>query len=288
MTISVAMPIAAAPAAPALQRVRGEGRLAVKLSGGETRIDRLFQEGAAKIRLPVRPSRERLEAILINTAGGLTGGDRIAWGLDLAASTNLSATTQACEKTYRAEAGSHAEVAVRLSLGPGAALAWLPQETILFDRSALRRSIEVEMAACARLLMVEPVLFGRLAMGERVVSGTFRDRWRIRHEGRLIHAEDFTIDGDIAGALAEKAVTGGGLAAATLLLVADDAARCLDALRAAIGASGAVSVWQVGGRTPEKLLARIVAADGYDLRRALVPVIRLLAGPSGLPRIWTT
>lgn len=289
MTISVTAPVAASTACPppALQRVRGEGRLGVKVVGTRTRIDRLFQEGAAKIRLP-HVVGEGLEAVLINTAGGLTGGDRISWALDLAAGARVSATTQACEKTYRAEPGTHAEVAIRLALGQGASLSWLPQETILFDRAALRRSIEVEMEAGARLLVVEPVVFGRLAMGESVEDGAFRDRWRIRHCGRLVHAEEFAIGGAIGETLAEAAVTRGGFAAATLLLVADDAAVRLDAVRASLGDAGAASAWAVGTGSPGKLLARIVAADGYALRKVLVPVIRLLAGKAGLPRIWTS
>lgn len=289
MTISLATPVAVmAVAPPALQRVRGEGRLAVKSLGGRTRIDRLYQEGAAKIRLPHGTDGDGLEAVLINTAGGLTGGDRIAWSLDLAPGTRVSATTQACEKTYKADPGAHAEVNVRLSLGAGASLAWLPQETILFDRAALRRTIDVDMEAGARLLLVEPLLFGRLAMGESVAAGSFHDRWRIRHAGRLVHAEEFAIGGAIGATLAETAVAGGGCAAATLLLVAEDAAERLDAVRACLGDAGAASAWAVGAGKPGKLLARIVAADGYALRKVLVPLIRLLNGQAGLPRIWSS
>lgn len=289
MTISVATPVAVKTVAPpALQRVRGEGRLVVKSLAGRTRIDRLYQEGAAKIRLPHGTNGDGLEAVLINTAGGLTGGDRIAWTLELAPGTRLSASTQACEKTYKADPDAHAEVNVRLSLGAGASLAWLPQETILFDRAALRRRIDVDMEAGARLLLVEPLLFGRLAMGESVAAGSFRDRWRIRHDGRLVHAEEFAIDGAIGATLAETAVTGECCAAATLLLVADDATERLDVVRACLGDAGAASAWTVGAGTPGKLLARIVAADGYALRKTLVPLIRLLNGQAGLPRIWSS
>ena len=76
--------------------------------GGRTRIGRLYQEGAAKIRMP-RTSADPLEAVLINTAGGLTGGDRLDWAVDVGDGASATVTTQACEKVYRA-ASDGAEV----------------------------------------------------------------------------------------------------------------------------------------------------------------------------------
>ena len=120
------------------QRVAASATLAAARSGGRTRLVRLFQEGAAKIRMPCVAS-DPLEAVLINTAGGLTGGDRIAWNIQAGPDASVSVTTQACEKLYRAASG-RAESSIGLVAGEGARIAWLPQETILFDRSRLRRS----------------------------------------------------------------------------------------------------------------------------------------------------
>lgn len=267
----------------AAQRVDARARLAVDLRAGRTRIAELYQEGAAKIRLPAVLG-DPLEAILINTAGGLTGGDRIGWSIEVGACASAVVTTQACEKVYRAGSG-RAEVDVALSVGPGARLAWLPQETIAYDRSAFRRRLDVHLAPDSSALIAEATVFGRLAMGERVERALFSDRWRVRVGERLVHAEDFAIGPDVAGTLAAPAATGGAIAVATVLLVSADAADRLGAVRDILGEDGAASAWSVGGTG--KLLARLVAADGYLLRGRLAPLLGLLNGAAGLPKTWS-
>lgn len=266
-----------------LQRVAGRASLDIKAAAGRSRLARLFEEGAAKIRMPA-PETDAFEAVLINTAGGLTGGDRLAWEIDVGRGASAVVTTQACEKIYRAGA-DRAEVGARLRIGEAGRLAWLPQETIVFDRAAFARTLEADLAAGGSLLMLESTLFGRLARGERVASGAFRDRWRVRRGGRLVHAEDFALGPDIARTLGRSAVAGGGTAVATILLIADDAERHLDAARAIAGADGGASSWPVAGTG--KLLARLVAGDGYRLRQRLVPLVELLNGRAGLPKTWS-
>jgi hypothetical protein len=158
----------------AAQRVAARGRLVVRRAAGRTRLARLHQDGAAKIRMPATLA-DPLEAVLINTAGGLTGGDRVAWQVEAEAGASVTVTTQACERLYRTGSG-RAEVDVRLIAGPGARLAWLPQETIVFDRSAFARRLEADLAEGAEALILEATVFGRLAMGEAVRQANFHDR----------------------------------------------------------------------------------------------------------------
>ncbi|GIL00281.1 MAG: urease accessory protein UreD [Alphaproteobacteria bacterium] len=270
-----------------MQRVAARGLVAVHRDGDRTRLAELYQEGAAQIRLPAGTG-EMAEAILINTAGGMTGGDRLSWAARAGAGAGLSLTTQACEKVYRS-AGGAARVDVRLEAGPGARLAWLPQETILFDRAALERRLSVDVAADATCLLVEAVILGRAAMGETVRACSFRDSWRVRVAGRLVHAEELRLAGDAASLFARAAVGGGAAAMASLLLVGADAPQRLDAVRDVLSripaARAGASAWRVGGTG--KLLARLLAADGYHLRGALKPLIELLNGEAGLPRIWS-
>ena len=88
---------------------------------------------------------------------------------------------------------------MKLEVGSGGTLAWLPQETILFDRARLRRKIDVDLAPDAKLARwPKPVIFGRSAMGETVISGRFFDRWRVRVGGSLIFADAIRLDGGIA------------------------------------------------------------------------------------------
>ncbi len=262
-----------------LQRAVGLGRIVAKQDSGNTHLDRLYQDGCAKIRLPRDHAATSLEAVLINSSGGLTGGDRMSWRGEAGPGAALTLTTQACEKIYRARDG-RAQVEVALSIGAGARLDWLPQETILFDGAALSRQLTADLAGDARLLVAEAVILGRTAMGESVRQGELRDRWRIRREGRLIFADDLALTGPIA-AIAELApVLNGAMAFASLLLVADDAPQFLEPLRQILGPAGGASAFD------GKLFCRIVAPNGMALRRVLLPALAALRDGRPCPRVW--
>ncbi|WP_293350898.1 urease accessory protein UreD [Phenylobacterium sp.] len=248
---------------------------------GRTRLARLYQDGCGKIRLPRDARAEGLEAVLINSSGGLTGGDYMEWLATVGDGARLTLSTQACEKVYRARDGQ-AQQRVALILGERARLDWVPQETILFDGGALSRRLEADLADGARLLAVEAVVLGRTAMDETVRHGAVHDRWRIRREGRLMFADDLRLDGAIAQIGACAPVLAGGRAFASLLLVDDDAGRYLAPLRAALGERGGASAFE------GKLFARVVAPDGFALRQALLPALEMLRDGEPLPRVWRT
>ncbi|MDE1157915.1 MAG: urease accessory protein UreD [Neorhizobium sp.] len=261
------------------QRARGTGRLVTKAFGGRTRLDEFYQEGCAKIRLPETFSPE-MEAILINTSGGLTGGDVIDWSVAAADSTRLSITTQANEKIYKAADGT-ASVSTHITVGENASVHWLPQETILFDHASLTRRLDVDLAENAEFLAVEAVLLGRKAMGEAVGQGFFRDRWRIRRSSRLIHAEDMKFEGEIAHLAEQAAVLSGQVAFATLFYSGPLAEVLFPRLRACLeGTSGGASHWN------DKIVARLVAPVGFDLRKILVPAISVLRNGAPVPKVW--
>jgi urease accessory protein len=266
-------------AAPNHQRAEGAARISFKRSGEHTRLDRLYQSGAAKVRLPDVFGSEPRQAVLINTAGGLTGGDRMSAEITLGENCRAVVTTQACERIYRSIGGS-AEVATHLTVGEGARLDWLPQETILFDGGRLSRRLEAELAPNAELLLVEAVIFGRAAHGETVRSGFFADRWRIHRHGKLLFADDLRFDWADAELLGRPAVLAGATAMATILFETDDPSRHLETLRSIIGPTGGASSWN------GKLLARMAADSGSALRRALIPALELLLDGAALPRIW--
>ncbi|WP_092752930.1 urease accessory protein UreD [Rhizobium aethiopicum] len=271
------MTIAAASTRP--QRAEGRGHLAARLLDGRTRIRELYQEGAAKIRLPDTFDAS-MEAVIINTSGGLTGGDRMDWSVVAGAGTKIDVTTQACEKIYKASAGT-AEVTTRIEVGAGARVDWLPQETILFDRASLFRRLDVDLDERAEFLAVEAVLLGRKAMGEAVKTGLFRDRWRIRRSGRLIHAEELKLSEGISALAARQAVLGGQVAFATLLYAGPLAEAYLLKVRPLVeGPMGGASAWN------DKLVVRLAAADGFSLRKILIPVISTLRNGAPVPKVW--
>lgn len=265
---------------PARQRAVGRGAVDVLRSGSATRVRRLAQEGATRIRLP-RQHADALEAVFINTAGGIACGDSFALSASAGAGAALTLTTPAAEKVYRSD-GSVAMVDVDLAVGPGAGLDWLPQETILFDRARLSRSLSVAMAADARLLMLEMLVFGREAHGETVAAGRLEDRWRVRRGGRLVWADSLRLGDDLVAQLARPSVAGGRRALATLLYVAPDAEAWRDPVREILDASGC----EAGASAWNGLLAvRLLAPEIATLRQAAAAVAARLRG-TALPRIW--
>jgi urease accessory protein len=262
----------------AANRAVGSVAFTVVAAPGGSRRARLREAGSLRARFP-NGSGQALDAVIINTAGGMAGGDRFDISIKVGAGARLTVTTAAAEKIYRS-LGPHTQIAVQLGVGPGGSLAWLPQETILFDQVRLRRSIDVELARNGSLLLAEAVVFGRSAMGERVVSGQFFDRWRVRVGGTLVFAETIRLDGKIAQRLAERAIAGGGAAVASVLKIPgdDEAVAAVRAMQHVAGEVG-VSAWN------GLAVARCVAADGAALRRDLIGVLTALgAGP--LPRLW--
>jgi len=260
----------------AANRAAGRIALSVAAHDGVTRRRHTYEDGPLRVRFPNVADRT-LEAVICNTAGGIAGGDRHDLDIAVGQGAALTVTTTAAEKIYRA-LGPEAEIAVNLKVDAAARLAWLPQETILFDRARLRRRIDVDLASDASLLMAEVIVFGRSAMGETVDQGDFTDRWRVRRDGKLLFAETIRLDGAIARLLTEPAVAAGGVAIATVLGVPGDDAT-VQRLRAQsfCGEVGA-SAWN------GLAVTRFCAKDGASLRRDLVAVIGAMGGK--LPRLW--
>jgi urease accessory protein len=275
------LPAQSAPTAkaPRMQRARGAARLQVQTSDGSTRIRRLYQRGSSRIRMTASQVGQSADAVLINTAGGLAGGDRFDWAVEAEAGANCTVITQACEKVYRST-GPFAEVNVRLTVGREARLDWLPQETILFNGARLKRTFHVELGPGAKLLAMEAVVLGRRAMGERLYFATLQDQWRIWRCGRLVFADNLTLEGCVDARTSRTAVLGGAGAFTSLLYAANDAEAHLGAVRDAVGSSGGASAF--GG----KLFCRAIAADGIALRRVLFRVLAALR-QAPLPRLWT-
>lgn len=260
----------------AANRAAGRIVLSVAARGAATRRRRLYEDGPLRVRFP-NCGGSALEAVIVNTAGGIAGGDRHDLHIDVGERSALCVSTAAAEKAYRA-LGPTAHVSAQLTVAPGGRLSWLPQETILFDRARLGRCIDVELAEDASLLMAEAIVFGRRAMGERVEHGSFTDRWRVRRGGRLVYAETIRLDGAVAQTLSEPAVANGAAAIATVLAVPGDEPMVHRVRTLAFSGEVGVSAWN------GLAVARLCAKDGAMLRRDLVATIEAFGGM--LPRLW--
>lgn len=253
----------------ALQRTRGRALLTFR----RDRLADLRQEGSAKLLFP--RGTDRAEAVFLNTSGGLTGGDRLELELHLEAS-RLTATTQTAERAYLSHHGP-AHVCVRAKVGAGSSLHWLPQETILFQGSDLRRDTTIDLAPDAELLLCESLTLGRLAMGETLTQAHLTDQRMVRRAGRPVWAEGLLLTPDL---LARPALLCGARAFGVLALVAPGA-EAVGALPPADGARVETSSWD--GRT----LIRIAADSGFALRRQMAALITHLSRRP-LPRVWAS
>ncbi|GLT09885.1 urease accessory protein UreD [Sulfitobacter porphyrae] len=261
-------------------RTRGAGSIAVRAAAqGETRLANLRQSGAMKLVLP-RVFRPDIEAVIVNTAGGVTGGDRLQLEAVAGAGACLTLSTQAAERIYRAQPGEVGCVDTRLEVAAGARINWLPQETILFDHAALNRRLTVDLAAEAGFLMVETLVFGRAAMGEVLHEVHLRDRIRINRAGAPLYLDGIALAGDVQRHLARPAIAGGAGAVATLVFVGVEAEAQLRPLRALLPETAAASLLPGG-----VLVARLLASDSFELRRAVIPALMLL-NDGQMPLNW--
>jgi urease accessory protein len=270
------MPIRAIEAAP--QRAVGRMALAFAHDGTKTRIEKLYQQGCLKTRLPRPQNPGTLEAVTMNIGGGIAGGDSLSTEFLLRPGADVSISSQAAERLYRA-LDAPSRITTRISLGPGAALAHLPQETILFDGFALDRSLEINLAPAATYLGVESLIFGRQAMGETIHAGTLNDKILLRRGGQIILQDMTRLSGDIAAQLARKAVADGAMAVASLIYAAPDTAEKLPAIRAALAGHHA------GASAFDGIIfARILAPSAISLRKCLVAALH--ACGALLPKVW--
>jgi len=260
-----------------MQRSHGEAVVSLNMVAGRMRLGRLRQQGSAKAILPrvgVVP-----EVVFLNTSGGLTGGDRLSYRLELGAGVRAVATTQTAERAYRADALT-ARVTVDLSVGAGGWLDWLPQETILFQGCALDRRTRITLAPGAGCLALEAVVLGRAAMGETVSRLSFQDRREIVRDGVPVLIEPLALTADAL--LAGPAVLGGARAFASLAMVAPGAGDALATARAALDVAGVAAA---ASAFDGKLTVRMMAADGWPLRRQIARLLIALRG-TALPRVW--
>lgn len=259
-----------------MQRAKGRAEVVFGADG----LKHLHQAGCAKVLIP-RISGRMTEAVFLNTSGGVTGGDQLDYFAEVEANAQLCVTTQAAERVYKSNSGA-AEISNTVTVAAGSYLEWLPQETILFESSNLKRQLTIEMAKDARLLAVETLVLGRRAMGETLHNASLSDQWRIRRDGRLVYADALRFAPPVSENLSTMATFNGNCAASTILYIAPDAEQRLAQVRNSLqfdAVETAASAWN------GMLAIRLLAADAHPLRAALISFLSKFRGHE-LPRIW--
>lgn len=265
-----------------MQRARGALVVSVKLRDGHTVLDRFRQVGCLKARLPRPENAAWTSLVTLNSSGGIAQGDRLETALTAGPGTTLTVASQAAERYYRCRDGGPATIRTALSVGAGAAMEWLPQETILFEGCAVDRRLDVMLAPDAWFLGVETLVFGRAASGETLRSIQLRDAIRVHRDGRLLWQDLIRMDNVGQDLLDRPAVAKGGRAVATLVHAAPDLAGRVDALREVL------RPFEAGVSALDNLMIiRIVATDGACARAAIVAALAALRANRPLPRVWS-
>jgi urease accessory protein len=271
-----------------LQRADGCGRIVLTGSEKGTRVEEIFERSPIRILFPRTGSGAIKEAVLINTSGGVAGGDQLECSVTALPGASLAVTSQAAEKVYRALRET-ATIVTRLKVRESAKLAWLPQETIIFNRARLRRTTEIEVVAGAELLALEWIVLGRAAHGEVVDRGQITDTWRVTENGRLIWADTFRISDETYPHLHRTALLSNSTAIATLIYFGHSLEVRLEFLRDIIPALGCTCGATLGGGL---IVVRLTASDSSALRLALRSLFQqfgpeLGCGPFQVPKMWS-
>jgi urease accessory protein len=250
------------------------------------RLSDLEQRDPLKILFPDPLAEKQPVAVLVNTGGGIVGGDSLTIEVDIGDRAAALVTAQSAEKIYRAW-GPYARIENHLTVGEAARLEWLSQDTILFDGAKLDRRMNIDLAADSALLAGEILVFGRRARGETMTNGALRDRWSIRRDGKRLWDDALILDRLDDAILARPSLFNGAHASATLVCACPDPAAARDIARAALEGAAEAGAGVVSGL----MVARLLDRDPAQLRRDYARLwCALRTGlwnlPGRLPRLW--
>jgi urease accessory protein len=262
-----------------LQRASGQSRVVFAVRDGQTRLADLYQRDPCRVLFPDPEPGEPPQAVLATTSGGVTGGDSLAMAIEVGPGATAIAATQAAEKIYRAAGADPCAMDVALTVGEGASLDWLPQETIVFQGARLKRRTVADIAAGGALLACEMVVLGRAASGERFTSGLLLDSLSVRRAGKLVWTDTLRVEGETP--------TGAGFGAAnalaTVILVGEDPQSRLDTVRSLIDETRNV---RAGVTLVNSVVVCRLMGEAGAVRAAAYLVLSRLRG--SLPRVWRT
>ncbi len=262
-----------------LERARGDVSMVVKSRDSHTVLRNFRQSGSLKCLFP-RSKDKSLEVVLLNCAGGVTGGDYFSLSVNCEAKTTLTLTTQAAERIYRAVPGETGCIETHLEVHEGARMNWLPQETILFEGCSLNRALTIDLHHNSKLLMVEPLVFGRLEMGEEIDHVSVIDGITINRSDQPIHIERIKLSSDVQSHLDRPGVAMGARALASIVYIAPDAEKQLNSTYQLFPQHAGASLIQ-----SDVLIMRLIANDSNELRLKLVPIIKQINNGE-IPKCW--
>ncbi|WP_026733538.1 urease accessory protein UreD [Fischerella sp. PCC 9605] len=162
------------------------GKLNLVYAHSQSGTQLIFNRNQAplKVQRPFYPEgQEVCHSVILHTAGGVVGGDRLSYHLHLQPNAQALITTAAAGKIYRSN-GTTARQTIEIKVDAGACLEWIPQETIVFNSALYRQDLRVELTTGASYLSWEITRFGRSARGEKFLQGEWRSNTEIWQQGK--------------------------------------------------------------------------------------------------------
>jgi urease accessory protein len=150
---------------------------------GKTLLTHNKNQAPLKVQRPFYPEGQTVcHSVILHTAGGIVGGDRLFFDIHLQPNTKVLITTAAASKIYRSN-GLQAKQIIEIKVDSGACLEWFPQEAIVFDGAIYHQDLRVELAANATFIGWEITRFGRSARGEKFLNGQWHSHTEIWQQG---------------------------------------------------------------------------------------------------------
>ncbi len=143
-----------------------------------TTLARSYARAPLKVQRPFYPEPDVCHTVLLHSAGGMVGGDRLSYQIDLAPASRALITTAAAAKIYRS-LGPVAHQQIQIRIAANACLEWLPQETIIFNKAQYQQDFRVELGLNAVFCAWDIVRLGRSASQETFNQGCWQNSWEV-------------------------------------------------------------------------------------------------------------
>lgn len=283
--------LAAIPIAEAGREHTWPARLELEFArrGDRSVLATRCHDGPLVVQKPHYPEGDSIcHAIIVHPPGGIAGGDELELTARLGPGCGALLTTPGATKWYRS-AAAWARQKITFTVGAGASLEWLPQETIVFDGALADARLDVEIIGDGTFIGWEILCLGRTGSAERFSRGEWRARTMIERDAKPLRFEQARLTGNDR-ALESPAVMDRVPVVATLLAAS---AKLTPSLLAACRGIAPISGQGAVTLLPGLLVARYLsasseAAKGYftQLWQVLRPT--LIGQPGIEPRIWRT
>ena len=283
-----------APQPEPKQTLSWQGTLDLRFSSinGKTLPTRSHTTAPLRIQRPFYPAAapKNCQSVIVHTAGGMVGGDRLGLAITAEPNTQSLVTTAAAHKVYRSQ-GAWSKQTIQLSVGAGAYMEWLPQELILFNGGRFQQSVRVDLEPGGIWMGWDITRFGRSARGETLQTGEWRSQTEIWQQGKPLWIDRQQLSGGSEVLSSYNGLAGYPVVGTFLLLGQSIDSEQLNHIRTQIATDG-FSHCDLGATQLEQgLIARYRGSSSQVARQYFIQIwqylrTQIFAQTAYMPRVW--